>query len=111
MAVALGRVINELRKGAGFTQADLGKQLGITGQQLSKYELGQDALSVGTLVQMAGILGVRPEAFFQRHELGFAEASQTPYGAPLNEDDQAFAAALDVIAGQWPARRKGGLPA
>jgi transcriptional regulator with XRE-family HTH domain len=47
----LGRRIRQLR--GDVTQEDFARSLGITQAQLSKYELGQSALPLGTLVKIA----------------------------------------------------------
>lgn len=47
----------------GMSQSDLGKALGITFQQVQKYERGSNKVSVGNLHRLADILDV-PMAFF-----------------------------------------------
>jgi transcriptional regulator with XRE-family HTH domain len=48
---AVGQRIRELR--AQVTQEDFARSLNISQAQLSKYELGQSALPLGTLVKLA----------------------------------------------------------
>lgn len=55
---AIGCRIRELRIIAGLTQEHLGDRLGLTFQQIQKYERGQNRVSGSRLVKMARALGV-----------------------------------------------------
>lgn len=57
-----GEAIRRNRKAVGLSQADLGKAAGVTFQQIQKYELGQNRVSVSRLFQLASTLGVDPAA-------------------------------------------------
>ena len=48
-----------------LTQAQLGKRLGLTFQQVQKYETGGNRVPTGRLVQIADILGVPISALFE----------------------------------------------
>jgi transcriptional regulator with XRE-family HTH domain len=63
--VAVGRNLRLWRISRGLSQADLAKRLGITFQQVQKYEVGANRMSTGRLVKAAGILGVPMSAFFE----------------------------------------------
>ena len=60
MAKDLGKLIKQMRKASGMTQMKLAEKLGVTYQQIQKYEYGTSNLSISRLVQMADIFGVRP---------------------------------------------------
>ncbi len=60
----IGRRLKEHRKAAKMTQSALAKPLGITYQQLQKYETGQDRISAARLAVVAVVLGVPVGAFF-----------------------------------------------
>ena len=47
-----------------MSQASLGDALGLTFQQVQKYEKGSNRISAGRLQQMAQILGVSMSFFF-----------------------------------------------
>jgi transcriptional regulator with XRE-family HTH domain len=47
----------------GMSQTDIGDALGLTFQQVQKYEKGENRIGAGRLHQLAGILGV-PVTFF-----------------------------------------------
>ncbi len=48
----------------GMSQEKLGEQLGLTFQQIQKYEKGSNRVSASRLYQMAQILGVPVQFFF-----------------------------------------------
>jgi transcriptional regulator with XRE-family HTH domain len=58
-----------------LSQAQLADRLGITFQQVQKYEVGANRIPTGRLVQIAGVLGVSISALFQGTGAG-AGASQ-----------------------------------
>jgi transcriptional regulator with XRE-family HTH domain len=73
---ARGRELAQLRKAAGMSQEQLASQLGISARQLSKYELGQNKISISRYEEALRILRR------QKHAIaGFAE-SQASYGEP-----------------------------
>ena len=83
---ALGPRLKALRKAAGLTQEGLANALGVSYQQVQKYEKGTSRMSGGRLQQAASLLGV------SLHDLvgdlaaaGFAESAGPGYeagGAP-----------------------------
>lgn len=54
-----------LRRLRGLALPALGARVGRSGQQIQKYEVGQDAIKAATLYQLAEALGVRIEWFFE----------------------------------------------
>jgi len=60
----IGAKIREFRQGAGLTQEKLAEALGITFQQVQKYERGITKVNLQKLQQLAGILQVPVAAFF-----------------------------------------------
>ena len=56
--VQVGSRIRLLRKGAQMSQTDLAEQLGVTFQQVQKYEKGITRVSAGRLTKIAAALGV-----------------------------------------------------
>lgn len=56
---ALGRRVAEARRARGWTQEALAEAIGIGAVSLSRLEGGHRALSLSTLVQIAGVLDVR----------------------------------------------------
>ena len=61
--VEVGRRIRARRVEFGMSQTDLGKPLGVTFQQIQKYEKGTNRVSAGRLKHISRLLQV-PMAFF-----------------------------------------------
>jgi transcriptional regulator with XRE-family HTH domain len=60
----IGERIAAFRKMKGLSQGALGEAVGVTFQQVQKYEKGVNRASAGRLQQMAGVLGVLLTSFF-----------------------------------------------
>lgn len=56
----LGLVIRALRKSKGFSSVKLGTIMGMTGQQITKYERGENRLSVFYFIDICKVLKVNP---------------------------------------------------
>ncbi|MGH2627453.1 MAG: helix-turn-helix domain-containing protein [Anaerolineales bacterium] len=54
--MVLGQRIKELRKGAGWSQGELGERIGTDSQRVSRYENGRITPSVDALVRIAEAL-------------------------------------------------------
>lgn len=63
--VHVGRKLKELRLMRGKTQTEVAEGLGISFQQVQKYELGRNRVSASKLFEMSRILGVNPAYFFE----------------------------------------------
>ncbi len=61
----VGRRIRERRREIGMSQGKLGSALGITFQQIQKYEIGLNRVAAGRLWDMANILEVDVGYFFE----------------------------------------------
>jgi transcriptional regulator with XRE-family HTH domain len=53
----IGQTIRERREKVGLTQAKLGNAIGVTFQQVQKYERGTNRVSAATLLKVADALG------------------------------------------------------
>ena len=62
--VAIGARIRGIRMAAGMSQTALGEALGVTFQQIQKYERGKDRIAASTRQVLAAALGVHPGSFF-----------------------------------------------
>jgi transcriptional regulator with XRE-family HTH domain len=58
----IGGRIRALRIECDISQTELGQQLGISFQQIQKYEKGVNRISVATLIEIARVLNVAPAA-------------------------------------------------
>ena len=62
--IAIGARLRALRVAAGMSQSTLGEVIGVSFQQIQKYEKGKDRISASTLQVLAAALGVHPGSFF-----------------------------------------------
>ncbi len=62
--VHVGQRLRLLRKERGLSQTALAARVGVTFQQLQKYETGKNRLSASRLYRLAFVLGVDVSAFF-----------------------------------------------
>ena len=73
----VGSRLRERRILLGLSQTRLGESLGLSFQQIQKYERGIDRISVGRLVHLAHVLEVPITYFFEELvEPGFAEGTE-----------------------------------
>ena len=63
--IHVGKRIRVLRTFRGLTQVALGTRLGVSFQQLQKYETGYNRVSASTLYAVAMELGCPPAVFFE----------------------------------------------
>jgi transcriptional regulator with XRE-family HTH domain len=61
----IGEKIFSLRLGKGISRHELSKSIGITHQQLQKYEKGANRVSAGRLILIAKALNVTPVYFYE----------------------------------------------
>jgi transcriptional regulator with XRE-family HTH domain len=66
----VGSRVRAYRLSRGITQADLGKKIGVTFQQVQKYEKGINRIGSGRLKKIADTLGVPIVALFGDDEKG-----------------------------------------
>jgi transcriptional regulator with XRE-family HTH domain len=63
--VAVGRRIREFRKAANLSQTQLADQIGVTFQQVQKYENGTNRVGSGRLMHISRALDLPITAFFE----------------------------------------------
>ena len=85
---AIGKKIRAFRLMAGLTQEQLAEKLGITFQQVQKYERGTTKVNLTRLQQLACILNVPVSAFFE-------EPGLTVYR--LSEDEMRILKAFKMV--------------
>lgn len=98
--VFVGARISLRRSALGLSQTALAQQLGVSFQQVQKYETGQNRISASRLHRVATVLATSVEAFFPPVETarGQADAGWEALG-PLTAtpDGRAVAAAWPLI--------------
>lgn len=66
--VAVGRRIAQRRTAMGLSQTNLAQRIGISPQQVQKYEAGSNRISASRLNAIALVMGVSPGALFPAGE-------------------------------------------
>jgi transcriptional regulator with XRE-family HTH domain len=74
----VGACVRAARVKAGLSQSKLANELGITFQQLQKYEKGKNRIAVSTLLLIADALAVPVHSFFDAIERQSDDASAWP---------------------------------
>lgn len=77
--IEIGTRLRKARVAAGLTQTELGVRLGISFQQIQKYERGRNRIGCGRLYKIARILGVKITYFFDSVE-HLLDANAVPTG-------------------------------
>lgn len=62
--ICVGRVMVMLRTRMGMTQRELGDKIGVTFQQIHKYESGQCRIGAALLNELCHIFEISPSAFY-----------------------------------------------
>lgn len=70
----MGQRLRMRRAMLGMTQAELGDAIGLSFQQIQKYENGKNRMAVSTLWRIAKALNVSPDYFWR----GFEEDEDEP---------------------------------
>ena len=78
--VHVGNRIRMRRMLAGMSQEKLGERLGLTFQQVQKYEKGTNRVSASRLFHVAQVLGVPVQYFYEDLPVGADSASPEGFG-------------------------------
>ena len=81
----VGRRIRQARRDAKLTQEQLGKLIGITFQQVQKYEKGVNRVSAGTLYEIAQALRLPISWFFDEEVVGMIGQVDEPAGSEFKD--------------------------
>jgi transcriptional regulator with XRE-family HTH domain len=93
----VGRRLRQRRIALGISQEQLGSELGLTFQQVQKYEKGQNRISAGRLYKIARILSVSVEHFFEGIG-GAGDADRRRNGMPDDAEISVFLASPEGLA-------------
>lgn len=89
--IHLGNRLRAAREARHMTLGQVGRDLGLTYQQIRKYESGENRLSASRLYRLSQLLQVEPAYFFR----GLSVDDEASDGRA--SDEPALAAALDRI--------------
>jgi transcriptional regulator with XRE-family HTH domain len=82
----------------GYSQEKLGQALGLTFQQIQKYERGINRISASKLYELSGLLDVSMEFFFDGAEGGIAQATRSHPGLATGVVGEILPEDPDVMA-------------
>ncbi len=92
----VGRRLRQRRIALGISQEQLGEELGLTFQQIQKYEKGQNRISAGRLYKLSLILSVSVGYFFEG--IATDQGAGKEGRAPREIEMQAFLASPEGLA-------------
>ncbi|MGF1462450.1 MAG: helix-turn-helix domain-containing protein [Maricaulaceae bacterium] len=105
--IHVGAQVRLRRLTLGMSQDKLGESLGVTFQQVQKYERGANRIGASRLYRLSQVLDVPVSFFFEGHDQaenaqGFGEGDQTPlvYGLINSHDGVQLASAFSRISSQ-----------
>jgi len=90
--IHVGKRIKEIRTVRGLTQSNVADHLGISFQQLQKYETGANRVSASRMFELSKLLEITPAFFFEGLEGQSYESMP-----PLDIETAKIAAALSSI--------------
>ncbi len=80
----VGNNLRTMRKASGITQQDLGRAIGVSFQQVQKYEIAHNRISASRLWRAAQALGVPVNFFFREHGVPSVRATDGRQDCPYN---------------------------
>ena len=111
--VQVGNRVRMRRMLIGMSQERLGELLGLTFQQVQKYEKGVNRIGAGRLFEISHILGMQIQDFFEglssllpNASAGFAEPPPTPPVMDLLSSPEGMQLALAFMKIKDPRARK-----
>jgi transcriptional regulator with XRE-family HTH domain len=81
--IEVGHRIRIERLARGLSQTALANQLGVTFQQVQKYEKGVNRVGAGRLTKIAEVLGIDVGTFFGAKDMVSDEAKESGESSPL----------------------------
>ncbi|MEO1091154.1 MAG: helix-turn-helix transcriptional regulator [Pseudomonadota bacterium] len=87
---AIGERIRRRRVELGMTQDQLADQIGLSYQQVQKYERGSNRISAAKLYELVLVLAVDPGFFFERLETGAANNLHGGHDRPAIDVARAY---------------------
>jgi transcriptional regulator with XRE-family HTH domain len=81
--IEVGHRIRIERLSRGLSQTALANQLGVTFQQVQKYEKGVNRVGAGRLTKIAEVLGIQVGTFFSGQEAHGEQTKESGQSSPL----------------------------
>ena len=89
--LSVGRKLKQTRKALRMSQSDVAKELGLSFQQVQKYETGANRISASCLYEMSKVLGVPVDTFFE----GIEAEEETPVRRDMATEISSALAAIE----------------
>jgi transcriptional regulator with XRE-family HTH domain len=83
----IGVEIKRIREARGMSQMELAQQVGVSFQQIQKYEKGINRISVERIQQMARALGVSVNVFFEKEKIPMVSEPSEEYSPRRTSTD------------------------
>jgi transcriptional regulator with XRE-family HTH domain len=103
--VQIGQKLRTVRRANRMSQTELGEAIGVSYQQIQKYELGHSRMSVSTLLKIAQVFGVSPASFYNASESHAASADRGLDGYAVSKEGRALLKAFSNIPNAGVRRR------
>jgi len=97
---SIGGLIRQLRKSSGMSQMQLADKIGVSYQQVQKYEKGINKLSLSRLRQISGALGVNISIFLEEEEAAFRTGEPRASYTGLSNDEAKMLMLYRRLAGK-----------
>jgi transcriptional regulator with XRE-family HTH domain len=92
--VHVGKLIRHRRTMIGMSQEELGRSVGVTFQQVQKYERGTNRVGSSRLYELSKVLSVPVNYFFERLEDGAEAVGMAESGSEYSKRDAKETATL-----------------
>jgi transcriptional regulator with XRE-family HTH domain len=94
--IHVGRRMRQRREMSGMPQKELAKRLGISFQQVQKYESGANRISASKMWQLCDVLDVAPGYFFEGLTGGRRKTAHTDEAVGADPDSRSARQVLDL---------------
>lgn len=99
----VGQRVRTRRTLLGLSQERLGEAIGLTFQQVQKYERGSNRISAGTLYRLSQVLGVPVSFFFDSYDDPHAQSGAVAAALPEGDGDGAISRREARLLRLWRA--------
>jgi transcriptional regulator with XRE-family HTH domain len=82
----IGIEIKRIRQAHGMSQMDLAEQVGVSFQQIQKYEKGINKISAERIQQIAKALGTSVNTFFEKERVSMVSEPSVEYSRKTSTD-------------------------
>lgn len=86
----VGKRLKERRLFMGLSQMELSSQIGVSFQQLQKYEKGKNRISAGKLFYVAKILNTEISYFYSDEEQSQQQLNEDIFGQTIEQRKEAY---------------------